>query len=276
MIPREILKKIRQIELRTNRLVTGFAAGARASARFTARTLAATKTNRAFNSIRTLKRRERRAPTALFQPLAEFFGITSAMKNRDDADEMKFHGEIYAVTVKDFDSGFVNGLAREWKSFRVLKNAGKCRVNFGFKPVAQARLLLVMPEDGILKFQPCLRREDYLAGHARRASRRSLSSARTCSHGMPISGLRRSRSARRSNSASCSGDGSSANLARKTWNTSRCSSHGSLRNSSTTSATLMAVIYSVALPPQAEFSSSRIRLCCASARQAMPHASRVL
>ncbi|HLP78850.1 MAG TPA: hypothetical protein VK327_18255, partial [Candidatus Paceibacterota bacterium] len=29
MIPREILKKIRQIELRTNRVVTGFAVGAR-------------------------------------------------------------------------------------------------------------------------------------------------------------------------------------------------------------------------------------------------------
>ena len=29
MIPREILKKNRQIEIRTNRVVTGFAAGAR-------------------------------------------------------------------------------------------------------------------------------------------------------------------------------------------------------------------------------------------------------
>ena len=29
MIPREILKKIRQIELRTKRIVTGFAPGAR-------------------------------------------------------------------------------------------------------------------------------------------------------------------------------------------------------------------------------------------------------
>lgn len=37
MIPREILKKIRQIELRTNRIVTEFAAGARASPRFIVR-----------------------------------------------------------------------------------------------------------------------------------------------------------------------------------------------------------------------------------------------
>lgn len=62
MIPREILKKFRQIELRTNRIVTEFAAGARASARFTARTTAASKTNPPLNSVRTLKRRERRAP----------------------------------------------------------------------------------------------------------------------------------------------------------------------------------------------------------------------
>jgi hypothetical protein len=62
MIPREILKKIRQIKLRLNRIVTGSAPGARASARFTVRTPAASKTNPALNSIRTLKRRERRAP----------------------------------------------------------------------------------------------------------------------------------------------------------------------------------------------------------------------
>jgi hypothetical protein len=62
MIPREILKKIRQIELRTNRIVTAFAPGARASARFTARTPAASKTNPALNPTRTLKRRKRRAP----------------------------------------------------------------------------------------------------------------------------------------------------------------------------------------------------------------------
>jgi hypothetical protein len=62
MIPREIPKKIRQIELRTNRLVTGFAPGARASARFTVRTPAASKTNPVLNSFRPLKRRERRAP----------------------------------------------------------------------------------------------------------------------------------------------------------------------------------------------------------------------
>ena len=63
MIPREILKKIRQIELRTNRLVTGSADGARASARFTVRKPGASDSISQLTSIRTLKRRERRAPT---------------------------------------------------------------------------------------------------------------------------------------------------------------------------------------------------------------------
>ena len=64
MIPREILKKIRQNEIRTNRVVTGFAVGARASARFIARTTTASNMDSRLCSIRTLKRRERRAPAA--------------------------------------------------------------------------------------------------------------------------------------------------------------------------------------------------------------------
>ena len=104
MIPREILKKIRQIELRTNRIVTAFApgarlcepqpfrpaqrgdnfvsrlsgaaaagrrpalrSGARASARFTARPPAASKTNPA--------RRERRAPVSRNFNSLEFEGF---------------------------------------------------------------------------------------------------------------------------------------------------------------------------------------------------------
>jgi hypothetical protein len=109
MIPREILKKIRQIELRTNRLVTEFApgarlcepqhsriaksrrssehvlpgkvaagrrpalrSGARALARFTVRTPTASKTNPALNSVGTLKRRERRAPVSRNSKPLEF------------------------------------------------------------------------------------------------------------------------------------------------------------------------------------------------------------
>ena len=255
MIPREILKKIRQIEIRTNRVVSGFAERGCPS-RSTSIAVGDSDTSRA----RCARGRAAGETPALrsLQPPAQFFGVASAVKNRDDADEMRLNGEIDAVTDEDFNSDLVNGLAREGKSFRVLKDAGKCRVNFGFKSVAQTRLLLVIPEDGIFKFQPRLRLEDYLAGHARRESRRSLSSARTRSHGMPVSGLRRSCSARRSNSAICSGDGWSANLARKSWKISRCSSIGSFSTCLMTCVALMAVIYSFDLFAQAGFSASRI------------------
>ena len=75
MIPLEILKKIRKIELRPNRIVTGFAPGARASARFTARTPAASKTDPVLNSIRPLKRRECRAPASSNSKPIEFDGF---------------------------------------------------------------------------------------------------------------------------------------------------------------------------------------------------------
>jgi len=119
MIPREILKKIRQIELRTNRLASqsspgarlcepqhspsfqsaenfedawpGEAAagrrtavrfGARASARFTVRPSAGSETNPPIHPIRTLKRRERRAPQTharipLGFPEIRAFGLNS-------------------------------------------------------------------------------------------------------------------------------------------------------------------------------------------------------
>jgi hypothetical protein len=56
--------KIGQIGICTHRSVSGLAARARASARITVRKSGASKTSPAPNAIRTLKRRERRAPAA--------------------------------------------------------------------------------------------------------------------------------------------------------------------------------------------------------------------
>ena len=75
MIPHEIHKQIRPIELRTNHLMTAFAAGAQASARFTHCTPAASKANPALNSIRPLKRRERRTPVSRNSKRLEFEGF---------------------------------------------------------------------------------------------------------------------------------------------------------------------------------------------------------
>ena len=73
MIPREILQKIRQIERRTNRLVTVAAAGARASARFTVLKPDAPNQILQLTSIRRLKRRERRAPARFIAHIQSVF-----------------------------------------------------------------------------------------------------------------------------------------------------------------------------------------------------------
>ena len=149
MIPREILKKIRQIELRTNRIVSAMLVG--------------------FS----------------FQPPPQFRRISRTVENRHDADKIFLNRKIDAVTVEDFHPGFVNGVACKWKSFRVLKDAGERGVNFSLEPVAQAWLLLLVPKDGVFKFQTRLWFEDYLAGHARRCARRSFNSARTLMGPLP-------------------------------------------------------------------------------------------
>ena len=139
MIPREILKKIRQIELRTNRIVTAFAAGARlcepqhfrpalrgdnfesrlsgaaaagrrpalrsgarASARFTARTPATSKTNPALNSLRLLKRRERRAPASQNSKPLEF---ETFRKNGESATIKNQAGEVRPVLIPSNSRG---------------------------------------------------------------------------------------------------------------------------------------------------------------------------
>ena len=113
MIPREILKKIRQIELRTNRIVTETLAG--------------------FS----------------FQPSPQFRRIPRAVENGNNADEVRFDPEINAVFLEDFDAGLAGFPADRFKPLRVGKNALKSRVNLGFKTVAQAGLLRVIPNHRI-------------------------------------------------------------------------------------------------------------------------------
>jgi len=221
MIPREILKKIRQIELRTNRIVTETLAG--------------------FS----------------FQPSPQFGRITATVKNGNNTNEVRLYAEINFVFGENVHARFASVLGNQLKPFRVAQDVLKGDVNFGFKPVAQSGLLRVIPNDRLFKFESRLRVENYLARHARPLIR-SFNSARTCSQGIPLWGLRRNSSPRRSNSASCSGVGSASNFSRSCSKTSRCSSNGSFSTCSITCVALMVAIYSVGLCVQAEFFPSRI------------------
>jgi len=199
MIYQEIIKTIRQIELRTNR----FAAG------------------------------------PLFQPSAQFGGMARAMKDRNDTDKSGFDVETDAVFAVNFDPCFANRLANEPKAFGILKDALESRVKLGFKADSQARLLAVIPCNRLLKFNPGFSRENYFPAQARLLFVRLLSSSRTFSHVIPFSGWRRSFSARCSNSAICSGVNSSSNSSRIRWRTSQRSSKGNRRNRSRISVALI-------------------------------------
>ena len=222
MIPREILKKIRQIEIRTSRIVTATLAG--------------------FS----------------FQPSPQFRRIPRTMKNRSHIDGIQFNRIVNAVFVKSFESHFVSVGRGEAKSFGRFQNLLESGVDFHSEFLTQAGTLRFIPRCRIFKFQTGKGRKNDRALHALRLLRRSWSSACTVSHGMPRSGCCRSSSARRSNSASCSGVGSSSNFSRRCSKTSRCSSNGSFSTCSMTWAALMAAIYSFASHAQAEFSPSRI------------------
>jgi hypothetical protein len=221
MIPREILKKIRQIELRTNRIV--------------AKPLA----------------------DSSLQPSAQFGWIPGTVKYRDNADELSFNAEIDAVTIKSHNFRFVNSPARKLKSIRILKNSKESGMNCRLESVTQSGLLPVVPQYGIFKFESGLEFKDYFAGHARRCARRSLSSARTFSQVTPNSGWRRSFSARASSFSANSGGISSANTSCIRCNTSNCSSKGRRRNCSRISVALMPAIYTLERPTQAGFSGWR-------------------
>ena len=105
-----------------------------------------------------------------------------------------------AVFFESPNWGSANCFASQWKPQWVAKDALDCCLHFRPEPASEAHTSLLIPTDGVLKFKPRLPVEDYLAAHFRFLSL-SGSSAQICSHGIPLSGLRASFSARRSASA---------------------------------------------------------------------------
>ena len=216
MIPREILKKIRQIELRTNRIVTETLAG--------------------FS----------------FQPSPQFRWIPRPMPDRKNfhLTMLGVHGKINRVRPRRWNFGFPGSGGSAKKSFGLVS---KCVEQFpkrNIQPMTDSRLALVIKHHG---FMPVLfsgslnydRKSHFLA------RRRSSISAKTWSTGLPRPGFFSASSARRSSSATCSGVSSGSNSSRRRAKTWYCSSNGSLLICSKTCAALMAAIYSFDLSAQA-------------------------
>ena len=252
MIPREILKKIRQIELRTNRLVTGFATGARVCDPQHARI--AHDPDSSERALSGEAAAGRRPALRLFQPAAQCFGITRAMPDGADNQfgSLAFDNEVNGIRPRVWHFGFLGQPTGEGKSFRVLANHFEKSPQLVGEPLADSRLAFVIEVDGLGKFLFCFLLNDDPETHRLARNRFSIS-ATTSSSGRQRSGCASARSARRSSSAICSGVSSSSNRLRSCSKTSRCSSNGSLSTCSITCVALMAAIYSFDSLAQAGF-----------------------
>ena len=251
-----------------------FAPGARASARFSSRPTAVSKTFLALNSIRPLKRLERRAPASrVFHPLAfETFGnyaeftINGSLTNLsfqppaqfrrisrtmpDGADNhlgsLVFNDEKYRIWPRGGHFCFLSQPTGKGKAGGVLANGFEKSLQIFGEFLTDSRLAPVIEFNGFGKFPFRLRLDGNAQTH--RPARNCFSrSATTSSSGRQRSGCASARSARRSSSAICSGVSRSSNLSRSCSKTSRCSSNGSRSSCSKTWiwAALMDLIYPV-------------------------------
>jgi hypothetical protein len=170
MIPRKILKKIQQIEIRTNRLVT------ETRARFS------------------------------FQPPAQFRRIPCTVPNcgNDHFGSFGVDGEINRVRPRRRNFYFSRQSGCRWKSFRVVTNFSESFINFTRKSLAESRQALIVKINGFDKFPfRCVFNDD--PEFHRLARCRFSISAMTSSSGRQRSGCASASAARRSSSAICSG-----------------------------------------------------------------------
>ena len=226
MIPREILKKIRQIELRTNRVVSETLAG------------------------------------ALFQSALQFRGISGPMPNRGDDHLgcLVVDCEINGIRPRARNLGSARQPAGETEPFRIQTDRFEKRSQFVRKPLAESLLPLVVKANSLRKFPLSFLLDQNAKAH--RFARNCFSiSAITSSRGRHFSGCARARSARRSSSAICSGvsvSSTSPNSISMASTSSRRSASGMRRSSSRISALLMTTIYRAVFTAQAGFSASLI------------------
>jgi hypothetical protein len=173
MIPREILKKIRQIELRANRIVTGG---------FFAR---------------------------LSKSLLEFGWITRGMENRNHCKYIILDREINGVFPELAKANLPRASANSLKMPRIGQRPLQREFYFQFKFSSKSGVLCFVPGDRLFKLQTCRGFED--DGEVHYQPKRLLRSASTCSQGIPSRGFFSNSARRRSNSATCSGVKSGSN-----------------------------------------------------------------
>ena len=211
MIPRKILKSIRQIELRTNQIAN--------------ETLCLCSLQSSPESSRAL----------------------AAVPNCNDFDLAVFRadGEKHGVRpAKDFR--FSRQTTNQWKSFRLRGQGLEHGMDFSVETLADTRFLFIIPLHRLVPLSFRCGLGDDAERHFL-ARKRSLISAKTCSEGFPRPGCFKDSSALRTSSAICAADNSSSPHSLRTRSAiSRCSGAGKRRICSRISVALMALKYRVA------------------------------
>ena len=265
MIPREILKKIRQIEVRGYRIVTSSPRRGHLRIPTGFRPTAQGCEERATLGHRRPNVSNRNAIVPVFvstvprnlcllESLPKGVRIAAWVINGEHAYFVAFDRKINSVSkARHACPAHRTGFPEE--KFRILANTLKESLDFRFKFATQSGLLLFVPRKSLQVVSSSERCEPQ-SPHFH--PKRLRASSRTCSQGIPASGFLRNSSARRSSSAICSGVSSSSNRSRSCSKTSRCSSSGSLSICSKTWAALMPSIYPACLATQAGFCPSRI------------------
>src|SRR5687768_8956614 len=124
------------------------------------------------------------------------------MKNSYNANNVRTFSKVNAVG-KPTHTGLAHGPGYESEMFGLLADAVQNGIYFGIKFSAETRAFSLIPLNRFIEFDPrCGFEADYSAHFQ---PNRCLTSARTCSQGIPFSGCFRNSSALRSSSASISG-----------------------------------------------------------------------
>jgi len=173
MIPREILKKIRQIKLRTNRIVTETLAG------------------------------------WSFQPSPQFRRIPRAVKNRQDGENIVFNRKVDGIFIEPAQTNSLCASANPLEKFRIGQRTLKRRFYLQFEFFSKSSALAFIPSNRLVEFQTRSRFENDRKAHFQ--PKRWLRSASTCSQGIPSRGFFSNSARRRSSSAACSGVKSGSN-----------------------------------------------------------------
>lgn len=226
MIPQEALKTIPQSEIRTKRIAADPPAG--------------------FS----------------FQPSAQFGGIARAVENRHDGKDVILDRKVNTVRLESFQPDFARASANLAKKFRLGLRPFNFLKDFLSKFLSQTRALIFIPNNGLEKFGFRFRLEEGIEIHHQ--PKRCRNSALTCSKGIPDRGFFSKSARRRSSSADCSGVKSGSYplpvmSSHKPWAISIRSSSGSAFAAARISDALMALIYRVDPPAQAEFFGRAIR-----------------